>query len=505
MKNIILCSDGTGNSGDHANSTNVFKLYKTVELQSTNQLSYYDDGIGSTGNKYIKIISGALGFGFKANLISLYSYLVRHYEPGDKVYLFGFSRGAATIRALAGMIEVIGLLRADYDEITTGGRVDSIKLKIKMYTLMHLYKHRVKHTNEIAELKEKHTHGAIDIEMVGVWDTVSALGFPQDSSWLVVGVSKILEVISERISPYRFFNYQLNKNVKNAYHALAIDDDRYTFHPLLWDEKNEARPVNIEQVWFTGAHANVGGGYPRTGLSSIPLDWMLERAKKHGIIFNEDMCEDVKAEMNDAGKLYDPRSGMHVYYRFSPRHIKNLTTRKASLLDLFRNKPRTIPMLDGEIKIHKSVIDRIHKCKYAPILPNRFEIVSTDSSVDPVLYVQNEDEVKCLKRKINRLIKMRVWLYHISTELSVAIAYMMWYLSMYRVYEPVDSTTYNTVVKFLPMFSDNFLYYCTYERPLVGITLVILSAILYILYKVFRILNDRIRKRINWWLIGDIK
>jgi hypothetical protein len=490
-KNIIICSDGTGKAGGTGDNTNVFELYRAVDIQDSNQITFYDDGIGSRGNKYLRTVMGVFGFGFKYNITKLYRYLSRHYEPGDKVYLFGFSRGAATVRALAGMIQTVGLLRNDSYKVLTRGRLDDIKVVFETMKAMRLYKRAKKRPKEAEEFKQNKTHGVIDIEMIGVWDTVSALGFPKDSSWLIIGISMLIDKISDYIFPHHYFNYQLDKNVKNVYHALAIDDDRYSFHPKVWNEIREDRPINIEQVWFSGAHSNVGGGYPRTGLSNITLEWMLLRARKHGIKFNEDMLTDIKGHPGD--KLYYTREGVKVYYRIGPRHIRNLC----------RKNKKSI--LIGNIKIHSSVLQRISQRSYAPILPNKFEVVETDPDVIPIVYEENVDEVKKLKRRANLLLKMRVWMYHILTELSVITGLLIWYFNVYGSSGPSTSWTYNFIVEITPTFMNNLFYYIVYESPLVGILLALSFLSIFGIRKILSIFTVRTRKKINWWLLKNIK
>lgn len=493
MKNIILCSDGTGKSGGVGSNTNVYELYKAVDTSSTTQIVYYNDGIGSTGSKYLRIMAGAFGFGFARNISNLYGYLVRHYEPGDKVFMFGFSRGAATIRAVAGMIETIGLMRKDCPEILTDGRIDGIKLTIELLKAIRLYKRASRRAKAVAEFKANKTHGVIDIEVVGVWDTVSALGFPQDSSWLVIGLSRIVDKVTDWVFPHSYFNYQLDKNVKNAYHALSIDDERRTFYPIVWDETAEKRPENIEQVWFSGSHSNVGGGYPRTGLSSIPMDWMMTKSAQHGLVFRDAIWQDIKDGMNPAGTLYNSRAGIMIYYRFAQRHMQKLST-----------KHDGTSMLTGNIQIHDSVFDRIHLRQYSPILPNTFDIVSTEFG-KLITYEVGEDEVKRLKRRANRLLTMRTWLYHILTEMSLLTGAAIWYLSSREFTQPVDSRVYNFIVSSLPSLFENFLYYFTFKHGYIGLTLLISFIVAFAAHKVLTILTSRTRKRINWWLFHDFK
>jgi uncharacterized protein (DUF2235 family) len=493
-KNIILCSDGTGKSGGSGNNTNVFNLYKAVDTQSASQIVCYNDGIGSTGSKWLRTIAGTFGFGFGRSISNLYAYLVRHYEPGDKVYMFGFSRGAATIRAIAGMIETIGLIRNDYDKILTNGRIDDIKMTFEIMMALRLYKRASRKPTQVEAYKKENTHGAIDIEMIGVWDTVSALGFPRDSTWLVIGMSKLVDKLSDWIFPHNYFNYQLDANVKNAYQALALDDDRKTFHPIVWDETSDKRPVNIEQVWFAGAHSNVGGGYPRSGIAMITLDWMMTRAKRHGVSFDESLWTDVRTGMNPSGRVYNPRTGVMVYYRFGQRHVRDLCHKRSGE-----------SILTGNPRIHESVFERINLRPYAPILPNKFDIVQTEMDSDPITYEVGKDEVKKLKRRANRMLMMRTWLYHIFTEMSVLIGAGIWYLSSKEFSQPLDSRMYNFVISILPSVTENFMYYFTFRHGWIGLTMLLTFVIAFTAQKILGILTTRTRKKINWWLFHDFK
>lgn len=488
-KNIILCSDGTGKAGGAILNTNVFQLYKAVDTQNTTQIAYYDDGIGSAGFRFLRLLSGAFGFGFQRNILSLYGFLARNYEPGDKVYMFGFSRGAATMRALAGMIGTIGLIKNNTSDILTSGRFDDIKFTIELVKAMQLYKKAEKKQKEVEKFKNENTHGVIDIEVVGVWDTVEALGFPQDSSWLVIGTSMLIDKVTDKLFPHRYYEFQLGKYVKNAYHALAIDDERKTFHPKVWDETIENKPEHVEQVWFAGAHSNVGGGMPRTGLAMITLDWMMTKASDHGIEFNPNLWADVKDGMNPAGKLYDSRGGLMSYYRYGPRHIRDITEDKVV----------------GPIKIHESVFQRISVKPYAPIFPNKFEIVGTMDNGIPIVYEVGVDDVKKLKKRANLLHWLRTWVYHIKTEATMLTLLGVWYLNAERFYTPVDYRWYNTIIGILPSAFENFLYFSFHDHLWVGITLTSVLAGTFAAKKVLQIFTTRTRKKINWWLFHDFK
>jgi hypothetical protein len=492
-KNIVLCSDGTGKAGGAILNTNVFQLYKAVDLQSENQIAFYDDGIGSRGFKFLRLISGAFGFGFQKNVLTLYSYLAKRYEPGDKIYMFGFSRGAATVRALAGMIQVVGLLDTKSSEVRTGGRVDQIKLAIKLFKAMQLYKKSPRKKKEVEKFKSTMTHGAVDIEVVGVWDTVEALGFPQDSSWLVIALSMLVDKVTNIVFPHRYYEFQLDKNVKNAYHALAIDDERKTFHPQMFDETADKRPENIEQVWFAGAHSNVGGGLSRTGLSMITLNWMMKKASNHGLVFNESLWYDIKEGMNPAGHLRYSRRGINGYYRFGPRHIKNICSKNGESI------------LEDNIKIHSSVFDRISLKYYAPIFPNTFDIVSTNEEDYVLTYEVGEQDVKKLKDRVNLLHKVRTLLYHFMTESTVLLLILLWYLNTSDYSFKLETRTAQSIFNAIPSMFHNLIHFAFIEHTWFGLLTSSYFAALFFIRKGLRFFTDRTKKKLMWWLFHDFK
>jgi len=253
VSKIILCSDGTGNKGGYGADSNVFRLYNAIDLRGPgdSQITFYDNGVGTQSNKIIRALSGAFGFGFRSNVRDLYEFLARNYAPDDEIFLFGFSRGAATVRAFAGMVQECGLLyvepdmRSSFDEGEFERLIDEAMDCYEQHwkdwkkdtekldsNPKKLFKVSVEEAEKLGFKLEEN----VPIKMIGVWDTVSALGFPQDWSWLLEKPMAALDRWSDRIFPHRFYNYQLNKNVENAYHAIAIDDERTTFHPKIWRE-----------------------------------------------------------------------------------------------------------------------------------------------------------------------------------------------------------------------------------------------------------------------------
>ncbi len=393
MKNIVLCADGTGNKGGSGDDSNVYKLYNAVDRRpaapgSLEQIPFYDNGVGTQDSSIIRSLSGALGLGFQANVRDLYEFLAKNYDPGDRIYVFGFSRGAATARAFTGMIQWCGLLNKN--NFVTDGLFDEKKFQKAIDEAMVYYQksdtgdaspgkydpYKDQSGRKHWDSELIHGHGTVKIHCLGVWDTVSALGFPRNfspawGSWfkaLFAGV----EWISNKLKPHQFYDYQSHQVVENVYHALAIDDERSTFHPVIWDERPnlpEGSPEseNIEQVWFAGAHSNVGGGYPRAGLSDVALEWMMTRAKQCGLRYIPGIEEEIYYRTNVHGELYDSRAGFGVFYRYGPRDL-------SALCQLSTEKPLVAA---DSINIHQTVIDRMERTTdgYAPrVLPDQFRI-----------------------------------------------------------------------------------------------------------------------------------
>ncbi|KAA3662921.1 MAG: DUF2235 domain-containing protein [Calditrichaeota bacterium] len=408
-KNIILCADGTGNKGGYSPDSNVYKIYKSVDVHDDGnpQIKFYDNGIGTGNNKIWRTLSGAFGFGFKRNVCDLYLFLARNYEPGDRVYLFGFSRGAATIRAFSGFIHACGLMK---NTDAHGKSISDEKIKEYMHDAYKAYK-KSKSIPALARRfrEHKNSHGVIDIEFIGVWDTVSALGFPEKwditgiGVWVLNALFKSLDFITDVIFPHRFYNYELTDNVKYACHALAIDDERLSFLPKVWDE-TKRKEGTVEQVWFAGMHSNVGGGYARNGMANVALYWMMERAHNRQLAFKNGAIKQVYGSSHVNGRMYNSRDGLAVFYRYHPRPISQLCEKK----------------LTGRVRIHTSVLHRLKRQtgNYAPgNLPDNFTIVGDiEGENGRPLEFSKSAEWRKNKKSANRWIVLRKWLYGISLE-----------------------------------------------------------------------------------------
>ncbi len=256
-KNIVVFSDGTGQEGGTGNNTNVYKTFGLILDRSPGQVSFYDKGLG-TG--FRKLTGNIFGRGFGKNVRQCYQFIFENYQAGDEIFLFGFSRGAATVRSLTGFIHMFGILPKS--------RTNLIDEAWKIYKISNEDKRKI-------AADKFHTSNRTlwaTVKFLGVWDTVSALGYPDTS----------LDKVLNWIVPHGFHDFNLSGSVINACHALSIDDVRKNFHPL-YIEPGSNEKGELKQVWFMGMHTDVGGGYAETGLSDIVLEWMIGYAVKHGL------------------------------------------------------------------------------------------------------------------------------------------------------------------------------------------------------------------------------
>lgn len=418
-KNIILCADGTGNRGGDTPDSNVYKIYKYIELRDPQheQVKFYDNGVGTSTNKYWRALTGAIGIGFKQNILDLYKFLARSYEPGDRVFLFGFSRGAATVRAFSGFVATCGLYK---------GAEHVHESQLRAYTEKAFDAYREARTGRPAKAKElrenkAQSHGVVPIELIGVWDTVAALGLPQDfrilgvTVWILNFLLVVLDRVLDIFFPHRFYELELTDNVRHAYQALAIDDERLSFSPLIWDE-HCSPGTEIDQVWFAGAHSNVGGGYGRRGLSSLALEWMMKRAAKLDLHYEKGALEEAQDESNTHGRLFDSRDGFAIYYRYEARDIEQLSAGK----------------LRGKVKFYRSVLDRIRRrtANYAPgLLPYELEVIEVDAaSSNALTSAPTPESWKADRERVVRWTRRRAWLYNLFLEVSLWIVIFALYL-----------------------------------------------------------------------------
>jgi uncharacterized protein (DUF2235 family) len=318
-KNVVILSDGTGQGASmpKAERTNVWKLWDATKAAAPpQQVTFYDEGLGAEHKSEwwrwaYDLASQATGLGISQNIKDCYTALIEHYEPGDRVFLFGFSRGAFTVRSLGGVLSLCGIPQRDAagnsprDRQNKTGRLALVEEAVE--TVYKHYGDNEKEKERIAlgaQFRERYQSLPVDGSdppfpyFIGVWDTVRALGIPGSSG-----------VVLWR---HAFHNATLNACVPYARHALSIDENREIFAPEIWDESGESPEARargrIKQVWFPGVHSDVGGGYRETGLSDLALDWMIKEATavEHPLIV--DMTR-LRLKPSHEGIQHDERTG----------------------------------------------------------------------------------------------------------------------------------------------------------------------------------------------------
>ncbi len=473
MKNIILCADGTGNKGGTTPDSNVYKIYNTINLHHPNieQIIHYDNGVGTQTNKYVRSAAGAFGFGFKTNVSDLYEFLARNYAPGDNIYMFGFSRGAATIRACNGVIHRCGLIKGQDNE-NKDKRNKQLKKEVKNAMRVHAsFQDNHKPLSDIERdelLPDIEFHKETPkITFIGVWDTVSALGFPERTEKIGIGL-RVLNTafelsgwLANKIIPHKFYNYELTPNVEKACQALAIDDARTSFWPMIWKENTaNAQHIDIHQVWFAGMHSNIGGGYPRAGLADVSLAWMLDHIEEikgnekiPGLAFKEGEDNSAKMGANVNGRMYDSRQGFGAFYRYHPRDITELCEEAGV-----------------KVKIHESVMCRLkfRTADYAPpLLPQHMELVKCNKADDKLEI--NNAQWKEKNRQLNKFISFRKWYYVLLLEFSIGLLGFAGYLWVspptVTKQEGIIKHISNTLEYFTPKCFEGFIEYAVVQNP----------------------------------------
>ncbi len=291
MANVVVCSDGTWNrpeedlEQDHP--SNVLKLARGIspDIDDRKQHVFYDWGLGAY---HSSLTAGISGRGIHKNILDGYRYIVQNYQAGDRIYLFGFSRGAYTVRALCGLINNCGILQRSHAELIS-----------RAWQIYKSPRPQNAPSGEAArEFRERYGHASRSVDFVGVWDTVGALGIP----FSVLG---FLDAHDE------FYDTKMGSNVRIARHALAIDEQRRDFEPTLW-APNEG--VDLKQVWFAGVHADIGGSYGPDDVSACEvadtaLAWMLGEAEQAGL----GVEPHVWSNITDGVKAPIHRSRRHIF------------------------------------------------------------------------------------------------------------------------------------------------------------------------------------------------
>lgn len=259
MKNIILCFDGTSNTP--SSQTNIRKIHTALGKSNKTQIRAYIEGVG-TGGFIDKLIGGIFGNGISLKIINGYKRILDHYVPGDKIFLIGYSRGALKARSLAAMINSIGIVSKEKWK-ANGGKWNTEKIATAAWKVyVESRETNIKKTHLANTFKSKNSYPKAEIEMLGLFDTVAACAFQEITS----------------------YDLKHKTIIKNAFHAVAIDEKRKAFNVTLLKRNSKSTKENIvKEVWFVGSHANIGGGKEDKGLADIPLDWMVKKMIDLGV------------------------------------------------------------------------------------------------------------------------------------------------------------------------------------------------------------------------------
>lgn len=312
-KNICLFADGTGNEYGR-NNTNVVYLYNLAH-KGDDQVVCYDPGVGTGDWEYseatntLKSLSDkATGYGLQKNVEELYRFLMWVHEPGDRVFLYGFSRGAFTVRSLAGMLRKVGLLYSKFD-------LNMLEYATKIYNTPD--------NSDIAIGFKDTFSRPCPVHFIGVWDTIESLA-------LTAGK--------------QFHNYQLDPSIPYAFQAIAIDEARKDYKICLWEEDQKSSDQTIEQVWFAGTHSDIGGFHLDRELADITLKWMARKAVSCGMKINpEKFVMLLNKQDNPNGKIHESYTGLWKIRGFEPRIIPPGSKIHRSVVIRDNYKPDNLP------------------------------------------------------------------------------------------------------------------------------------------------------------------
>jgi uncharacterized protein (DUF2235 family) len=341
-KNLVLCCDGTANQFGTTN-TNVVHLFSMLIHDPAMQMTYYHPGLGTMGapgawtrmsQSISRLLGQAIGRGLKDDVRDAYVFLMQNYEPGDRVFLFGFSRGAYTARVVAGILHMFGLIRRGNEPLVP-------------YAVEMLAKHPDDETFRIAADFKTTFSRECDIHFVGVWDTVNSVGWFWDPVKIPYAAS--------------------NPSIAVGRHAIAIDERRAFFRTNLWRWREPNRPHgprDVKQVWFPGVHCDVGGGYPeaQSGLSKVALKWMVREAEGNGLLVDPAKRDEILGGRgttqytapDSRATMHESLTGFWQIAEFIPKpHYNWQTGTTERRMNLFR--PRTIP---ENSDIHRAAFER---------------------------------------------------------------------------------------------------------------------------------------------------
>ena len=316
MKRIVILIDGTwdqeGSGGDTnvakldpANAAGTSPLIKPYGEDGVDQRVVYHKGVGADPDLIKHWLDGSIGIGLKQIVLDAYASLVNLYESGDDVFLLGFSRGAYAARALAGMIGASGIVRHDIpsnvEVAWTHYRV-SPSIRSAPSTASAADAKAISNLQALRDSGEIHSDNRI--KCVGVWDTVGSYGVPAG-----IGLAPLARYIA--LIFLGFHDTSFGDHIEVGLHAVAIDEHRRPFVPTFWTIRKGEKPNGIvEQTWFAGAHTNVGGGEPDSGLSTLALIWMIARIQAlTSLALDLKAVRVVGLQANVDGEVYDSTRG----------------------------------------------------------------------------------------------------------------------------------------------------------------------------------------------------
>jgi uncharacterized protein (DUF2235 family) len=412
MKNIVICCDGTGNEISE-NISNVLKLYRMMRKTGKtepHQVVFYDPGVGTLARPdpwqklrqdASAIFGLATGYGLDDNVLHAYGFLLDNFEEGDDIYLFGFSRGAYTVRVLAGLIHKVGLVSKPQSNLAGSGLTAYKQFSTDpARQIPSLDSHQFVDGAELEPGPATRDDQAAQyarilsvqwptIKFVGVWDTVASVIVPRPDRFYLPSLQQLAFT-------------QANPSVKTFRQAIAVDERRRMFRLQRWEQpqtfmKNRfskthnEEPQDILQVWFAGVHADIGGGYPEkgSGLSKYPLLWMVEEAVKCGLAVDRRTVNQLAWGRQRKGSPFsyvapdfmrDPHNSMSAAWRvleLLPKadKYKEWKARQSFLGHYIPDaEPRPIP---EDAFIHESVVKRMQAVsKYQPVnIPSRYQVV----------------------------------------------------------------------------------------------------------------------------------
>ncbi|MBQ5949349.1 DUF2235 domain-containing protein [Massilia sp. ST3] len=354
-KQIAIFFDGTNN--DEESDTNVKRLHSLVSLQQRPDIAtFYVEGVGSERG----VLGMGTGWGFQDRVKPAYRFLLENYAPGDRIYIFGFSRGAYSARVLAALLHRAGL--------PANTKLSKERLAETVYDTQKKTLEDNIGPDRFDILHKAHANidgatgapASISVEVLGLWDTVEALGFPKWGARIRHRLGNKAFEIDVDIPNHRYGDSLCN--VKRAYHALSLDDNReWIFTPLLLgrepmfagcakdgqhmlDAKGGIIPGHLKEVWFAGAHSDVGGGYHDSMLGGVSLNWMLGELRDTGLL-----PPGAAVNQDPFGRSHDPESGLYgLIYRNIHRNLGGYPVNK----DLHRTE------FAGRLCVHPAVLER---------------------------------------------------------------------------------------------------------------------------------------------------